>query len=129
MVMTTKVLFSTVLVLLLFFPGPAWGRDPLFTPPDAMVSESAAALNDQGVQLYYEGRLEEALSSFIMASEMDPYFAVAHYNCAVVFTTRGFKGDLEEAIRHLDWAYGIDPFNQDVLNFLEELIKKAPLTT
>jgi tetratricopeptide (TPR) repeat protein len=105
------------------------GRHPLFTPKDMKVRQAAALLNDQGVGLYHEGRLEEALGSFILASQMDPSFAIAHYNCAVVLTTRGSKGDLDEAMRHLEWSSNLDPANEDIREFLLELLGKAPLTT
>lgn len=99
----------------------------MFTPEGADVARSAAALNDQGVRLYYEGRLEQALGSFILSSELDPYFAVAHYNCAVVLTTRGFQGDLETAVQHLQWAYRIDPGDEMIQEFLLELQSLAHL--
>jgi hypothetical protein len=73
--------------------------------------------------------LEEALGSFILASEADPTFAIAHYNCAVVLTTRGFRGDLEEAIRHLERSYYLDPENEEIQEFLLELMERAYVTT
>jgi len=100
----------------------------MLTPEGGVVSKSAALLNNQGVELYHNGRLEEALGSFILASHVDPTFATAHYNCAVVLTTRGFRGDLEEAIRHLEWSYYLDPENMDIQEFLLELMERAHLT-
>jgi tetratricopeptide (TPR) repeat protein len=104
-------------------------RDPIFTPEGAAVTKSAALLNNQGVELYHTGQLEEALGSFILASEADPTFAIAHYNCAVVLTTRGFRGDLEEAIRHLERSYYLDPENTEIEEFLMELMERSYLTT
>jgi tetratricopeptide (TPR) repeat protein len=99
--------------------------DPLLTPEGAKVRETAALLNDRGVELYYDGRLEEALGSFILASQTDPSFAIAHFNCAVVLTTRGFKGDIEEAIWHLKRSHNLDPTNRVIREFLLELIRMA----
>jgi tetratricopeptide (TPR) repeat protein len=104
-------------------------RGPILTPEGATVSKSAALLNNQGVKLYRTGQLEEALGSFILASEADPTFAIAHYNCAVVLTTRGFRGDLEEAIRHLERSYYLDPENEEIQEFLLELMERAYVTT
>jgi tetratricopeptide (TPR) repeat protein len=107
---------------------PVKHRDPIFTPEGSIVSKTAALLNDQGVELYRTGKLEEALGSFILASEADPTFAIAHYNCAVVLTTRGFRGDLEEAVRHLERSYYLDPGNTEIQEFLLELMERAYLT-
>jgi tetratricopeptide (TPR) repeat protein len=128
--MFVRVLPVIVVLLLTLFPfDMAYGRDPMITPEGMKVKEAAALLNDQGVQLYHEGRLEEALGSFIMASHTDPAFAIAHYNCAVVLTTRGFKGDVEEAMRHLEWSYNLDPDNEAIEGFLIELMNQVPLKT
>jgi tetratricopeptide (TPR) repeat protein len=104
-------------------------RAPIFTPEGAAVNKSAALLNNQGVELYRTGQWEEALGSFILASEADPTFAIAHYNCAVVLTARGLRGDIEEAIKHLERSYYLDPENAEVEEFLMELMERAYLTT
>ncbi len=121
-----------VVVIVFFALTPfqlAKERGPILTPEGTTVSKSAALLNNQGVKLYRTGQLEEALGSFILASEADPTFAIAHYNCAVVLTTRGYRGDLEEAIRHLERSYYLDPENTEIEEFLMELMERAYLTT
>jgi tetratricopeptide (TPR) repeat protein len=123
-----------VMVILLFVLFPTdlaqmpFARAPLYTPETAPVVTAAAVLNDQGVELYKGGRFEEALGSFILASEADPTFAIAHYNCAVVLTTRGLSGDMGEAMRHLERSYLLDPGNEMIREFMMELMTIAPLT-
>jgi tetratricopeptide (TPR) repeat protein len=126
--MFPRLLPVTVLLLVTLIPVQlAYEREPMITPRDIMVTKAASQLNNQGVDFYLKGRLEEALGSFIMASEADPTFAVAHYNCAVVLTTRGFKGDFEEAVRHLEWSYNLDPRNEEIREFLMELVTLLPM--
>ena len=117
------------LLILLFLAGSGLAMDPLRTPGDAKVDQAAAMLNDRGVQLYYVGRFEEALGSFILSAELDPTFAIVHFNCAVVLTTRGLKTDWEEAIRHLERSHRLDPAKRQIEEFLFELIQKAPRVT
>ncbi len=130
--MVLRILPVAAILLLLVFPSTlnrmGMERSPLYTPENAGVIPSAAAFNDQGVELYFDGKLEEALANFVLASEADPGFAIAHYNCAVVLTTRGYGGDLAEAMRHLEWSYQLDPGNALIQEFLLELVQQAPLT-
>lgn len=130
--MMARVLPAVVVLALILLPASlnrtGDQRVPLYTPDSSMVAASAALLNDQGVELYYDGRLEESLAKFILSSDADPSFAIAHYNCAVVLSTRGFSGDLAEALRHLEWSYKLDPENQMTRDFLMELMQRVPFT-
>lgn len=72
-----------------------------------MVFAQAAHLNNW-VELYRQGKIQEALSNFIVASETDDTFWQGHYNCAVALIK---MRNLREALHHLEMSIEIDPEN------------------
>jgi len=82
-------------------------------------SPQAADLNNMGVELYKHGNFREALSNFIIASEMDHTFWQGHYNCAVALIA---LGNPAEAMHHLKMSIEIDPKNPVSRRLYQELL-------
>ena len=76
-------------------------RAPL-APPEL----SARDLNDRGVQLLREGKLDEAFILFQKAIALDPQYARAHFNLALIYYQKGLL-DLE--IQAYQRAIAADP--------------------
>lgn len=82
-------------------------------------SAQAADLNNKGVALYKRGSVREALSNFIVASEIDDTFWQGHYNCAVALIALGHPA---EAMHHLRMSIEIDPENPLSQRLYQELL-------
>lgn len=73
----------------------------------------AIDINRQGEDLFAEGRLEDALSAFHKALELDPDNAAAHNNAGVVYWQ---TGDRQTALHHFNEAVRIDPQQEDAVS-------------
>jgi tetratricopeptide (TPR) repeat protein len=109
------------LALFLFASGFVSDFWPQAVPQEEGISEEARRLNNQGVELYRERKLPEALASFATAASLDRRFWQGHYNCAVVLAAMGKP---EEALRHLDLSLDVDPYNPMTLAFYVDLVGK-----
>lgn len=85
-------------------------------------SKMAAQINNRGIAQYREGKLSDALNSFIAASEMDGTSWQPHYNCAVALVAMKRPN---EALHHLELSKEIDPLNPMTLKFYTSLLRKV----
>lgn len=85
-------------------------------------SVMVAQLNNRGVEFYHQGKLPEALGSFITASQMDETIWEPHFNCAVTLVA---MGRVDEAVRHLKLSIDIKSDNPLALEFFEGLLGKV----
>lgn len=67
---------------------------------------SAAGLNNLGIVLAQQGRIDMAIRSYQLALQAEPRFIVAHYNLATLLARHG---KVDEAILHLHEAIKINP--------------------
>jgi len=67
---------------------------------ESVTTSSVAAyrLYAEGMRLYYEFKIDEAITLFRRATELDPEFAMAHARLARIYETLGREKDLEGAI-------------------------------
>jgi tetratricopeptide (TPR) repeat protein len=107
-----------VILSFFFLTGFAAELQPQPVPEEKVVFGRAAHLNNRGVELYRQGKIQEALSSFIVASEMDDTFWQGHYNCAVALIA---MKNLREALYHLELSLEIDPENPIAQRLYEDL--------
>lgn len=108
-----------VMVLSLFLGVYLNDIEPQSVSEEEVFSPQAADLNNMGVALYKHGNLREALSNFIVASEMDHTFWQGHYNCAVALIA---LGNPAEAMHHLKMSIEIDPENPVSRRLYQELL-------
>lgn len=80
-----------------------------------------AIQNETDTYTWARGVVEEAIAKFIMVTEVDPKFALAHYNCAVAFRFRNGPDDLKNAIHHLEMGLAVEPENRLLRSFYEEI--------
>lgn len=113
---------AALIVLSFFLSGYVVDLQPLFVIEGEAGSKVAAQMNNLGVQQYREGKFQEALGNFILASEMDETFGVYHYNCAVVFVA---MNRFKEALEHLEMSKEIDPDNTKTIDFYTNLLEKV----
>lgn len=113
---------AALIVLSFFLSGYVVDLEPLFVIEEEAGSKVAAQMNNLGVQQYREGKFQEALGNFIIASEMDETLGAYHYNCAVAFVA---MSRLEEALEHLGLSKEIDPDNTKTIDFYTGLIEKV----
>lgn len=73
-----------------------------------------------------KGVMEEAIAKLIMATEFDPSFALAHYNCGIAFLSRNKPEDLKNAVHHLEMGLAVEPGNRMLLAFHAEIIGRSP---
>jgi len=83
----------------------------------------ARTLNNRALALNLAGRSGEAALDLLHALTLDPGYAKAHYNLAVL---RLGEGRRDDAIRHLRDALASDPTYQDAANRLEALGEPLP---
>lgn len=107
-----------LVIISFFLTGFVVDLQPQPVPEEEVVSARAAHLNNRGVDLYRQGKIPEALSNFIVASEMDETFWQGHYNCAVALIA---MGNLREALHHLELSIEIDPENPVTQRLYEDL--------
>ena len=79
---------------------------PLSYSNKPVPSEETDALNDKGLDLYNQGKYQEAIEYFYKALSIDPNYKYAFYNIGVVFSE---LGKYQEAIEWYDKALRIDP--------------------
>ncbi len=108
-----------LMVLSLFAGAYLSDLEPQPVLPEEAFSAQAADLNNQGVALYKHGSVREALSNFIIASEIDHTFWQGHYNCAVALIA---LGNPAEAMHHLRMSIEIDPENPVSRRLYQELL-------
>lgn len=111
-----------LLVLSFGLSGYLADPQPLFVLEEDAGSKAAAHLNNAGVEQYKEGKLQEALADFIVASEMDETLGQYHYNCAVAFTA---MGRFQDALNHLEMSKEIKPDDPRTIDFYTGLLEKA----
>jgi tetratricopeptide (TPR) repeat protein len=108
-----------------FLMGFVVDLQPQPVPEEEVVLARAAHLNNRGVELYRQGKIQEALSNFIVASEMDDTFWQGHYNCAVALIA---MRNLREALHHLALSIEIDPENPVAQRLYEDLYWRVEMT-
>ncbi len=64
------------------------------------------ARNNLGTVLFYKGRTDEAIASYLAALELKPSYAEAHYNAANAYAK---KNETSEAISHFEKALELQP--------------------
>ena len=64
-----------------------------------------------GIALYWQGRLEEAISQYQEALNLDPENAQAHQLLGIAYA---WKGQIEPALKHFQAAYKKEPNRADV---------------
>ena len=77
---------------------------PLPAPPEAL--PAAATHNQDGLQLFAEGKIDLAGNAFQAALAEDPNMAEAHYNLALILSS---KGSRDEAEHHFIEAANLAP--------------------
>jgi tetratricopeptide (TPR) repeat protein len=82
-----------------------------------------AIQKDAVVHLWARGVMEEAVAKLILATEVDPAFALAHYNSSIAFLSRNRPGDLKNAIHHLERGLAVEPQNRTLLAFYAEIVE------
>ncbi|MDC4206579.1 MAG: tetratricopeptide repeat protein [Candidatus Manganitrophus sp.] len=107
-----------LVIVFFFLIGFVAALQPEPVPEEEVVFAQAAHLNNRGVELYRQGKIQEALSNFIVASEMDDTFWQGHYNCAVALIA---MKNLKEALHHLEMSMEIDPENPVSRRLYEDL--------
>lgn len=81
-------------------------------------SPAAMNLNNEGIALYQQGRLDDAIARFQAALQIDSAYSTAHANLGAVLAD---EGNYEEAIQHYQRAveflpnYAVYPYNLGVL--------------
>ncbi len=113
---------AAMIVLSFFLSGYVVDLQPLLVIEEEAGSKIAAQMNNRGVQQYRGGKFQEALASFILASEMDETLGAYHYNCAVAFVA---MSRLEEALDHLSLSKEIDPDNPKTIDLYTGLLEKV----
>ena len=111
-----------LMVLSVFLIGDMIAPEPQSVLKEEVFLPQAAELNNRGVALYKHGSVREALSHFIIASEMDHTFWQGHYNCAVALIA---LGNPAEAMDHLKMSIEIDPENTISQRLYQELFWKV----
>lgn len=114
-----------LVIVFFFLIGFVAALQPEPVPEEEVVFARAAHLNNRGVELYRQGKIQEALSNFIVASEMDDTFWQGHYNCAVALIA---MKNLREALHHLEMSIEIDPENPISRRLYEDLYWRVEMT-
>jgi len=114
-----------LLIVSFFLAGFVVNPAPEPVSEEEVVFAQAAHFNNRGVELYRQGKIQEALSNFIVASEMDDTFWQGHYNCAVALIT---MNNLREALHHLELSMEIDPENPVTQRLYEDLYWRFEMT-
>lgn len=114
-----------LVIVFFFLIGFVAALQPEPVPEEEVVFARAAHLNNRGVELYRQGKIQEALSNFIVASEMDDTFWQGHYNCAVALIA---MKNLREALHHLEMSIEIDPENPVSRRLYEDLYWRVEMT-
>ncbi|MCG3116383.1 MAG: hypothetical protein LLH30_11950 [Candidatus Manganitrophus sp. SA1] len=114
-----------LVIVSFFLIGFVAALQPEPVPEEEVVFAQAAHLNNRGVELYRQGKIQEALSNFIVASEMDDTFWQGHYNCAVALIA---MKNLKEALHHLEMSMQIDPENPVSRRLYEDLYWRVEMT-
>lgn len=84
-----------------------------------------AVQKDAVAHFWARGVMEEAVAKLILATEVDPTFALAHYNSSIAFLSRNRPGDLKNAIHHLERGLAVEPQNRILLAFHTEIVGKG----
>lgn len=84
-----------------------------------------AVQKDAVAHLWARGVMEEAVAKLILATAVDPTFALAHYNSSVAFLSRNRPGDLKNAIHQLEQGLAVEPRNRTLLAFYDEIAGKG----
>ncbi|MBC6472553.1 MAG: CHAT domain-containing protein [Hormoscilla sp. GM102CHS1] len=104
------------------FPGSAWERTTQETSPANL--NFADAHYNLGVAFYEKGQLEQAISSYLKAIEINPDFADAHNNLGIAFYD---LGRIDEAIAAYQQALFIDPLHGNA-NYNLARLSGSPLS-
>ncbi|MGA2324225.1 MAG: fused MFS/spermidine synthase [Sedimentisphaerales bacterium] len=84
----------------------------------ATTAKDDKSANQLGVRLAKEGKLEEAIQWFRLATDINPTSKIVRLNLArALFTT----GRADEALTHLRYVLKIDPQNETALNMLAKI--------
>ena len=89
-------------ITVFFFSLISWevyGGESLKRPSGLTGDKSAILLIDQGIQLFTEHQSEAALSSFDMATKLDPTLSEAYFNAGIVALELGLR---EKGIAYLE---------------------------
>ena len=78
---------------------------------------------NQGLELWYAGKLEEAAAAFRRAIKVKPDYAKAHNNLGAALY---HLGKINEAIAHFQRALEIEPGNVDARRNLEKVLSDPP---
>lgn len=113
---------AAMIVLSLLLSGFVVELKPLTVTEGEGISKRAVQINNHGIKRYEEGKFHEALSAFVVASELDQAFWQAHYNCAVASTA---LGKFEEALRHLKHSGEIHFDNPLIAALYTSLLQKV----
>jgi tetratricopeptide (TPR) repeat protein len=76
-------------------------------------ADKAEAFYERGIDYYYKGDFDSAITEFTQALRIEPDHAVVFYNRGVVY---GKKGDFDRAIADYSEALRIEPDYADALN-------------
>ena len=66
--------------------------------------KKAIALNDLGVRLMWDDRMDDAIASFKEALRLKPDFRAAHRNLSSAYTNIGDLENAERELRLSDWS-------------------------
>jgi tetratricopeptide (TPR) repeat protein len=95
---------------------------PPSVPLPSTVDSQATAYNEQGIQYFHEGRLEDAVTAFQQALRVEPNYADAHGNLGNIFY---YQGRHDEAVASYRRAIELRPisavFHGNLGNVLAEL--------
>jgi tetratricopeptide (TPR) repeat protein len=67
--------------------------------------------------------IDEAITYFVRATQINPYYEKAHFNLGLALS---FKGRMDEAIAQCQEAVRLDPNDTSAQNFLASLEAMAP---
>lgn len=87
-------------------PDHAAARETLTAVELALHAPSPLDLNDRGILLAQQGKLDEAIALFRQAVQADPTLVASHYNLAVALSEAGRHG---EAVSAVDEAVRLEP--------------------
>ena len=85
---------------------------------------AAQAYNNRGIAWAQKGDLDQAISDFTMALEINPSYAQAYSNRGVTWAE---KGELESGLTDAKKALSLEPKNksyQSIVTYMEEQIGK-----
>ncbi len=109
-----------VMIFLVSSVPRGYGAGSMIVPPKGAGDPTAVLLMKQGIDLYGEGKWEEALSSLTLASQVDPSLSAAYFNAGVVAWEMGRAG---QALSSLETFLGAHPGHQEAQRLLSDVRK------